>query len=177
MHRRSFSKFEKPFWKRNRNSTFPKISRNTLPTYGTLQTNLSDIMWRNHSFKSRSLSVKQTNESQPRDQEQGKRPMQGLKRLFASPFAALELGGNLRICHRCCKTALNTGTEGAVPIDMHGLSIQQQKSLNRITDVAEQFTELLIASPGRIIRVLESLNISSALVFMRSSSRGALDTS
>jgi hypothetical protein len=63
-------------------------------------------------------------------------------------------------------------------MDMEGLSLEQQDTLSRMTDMAGHITELLMTvDRERMLEVLQSLNVTSAILFERASRTESHDTS
>ncbi|KAF3916242.1 hypothetical protein ABW21_db0200809 [Orbilia brochopaga] len=65
-----------------------------------------------------------------------------------------------------CDAALNTGLEGPVPIEMKGLTPQQCKILDSLTDVSSRYSELIMANPDDTLKNLMGKNISTAALFL-----------
>jgi hypothetical protein len=75
------------------------------------------------------------------------------------------------------KAALATGVDAPITLDMAGLTIDQRKTLTRISDAAGHYTDLTMTDPKKTLEALERENVSTAIVFARASRSGTLDTS
>ncbi|KAF3100611.1 hypothetical protein TWF706_006164 [Orbilia oligospora] len=65
-----------------------------------------------------------------------------------------------------CHAAMNTGLQGPVAIDKEGLSPQQCNTIDRLTDVASRYTEIVMADPERTLQSLFQRNTSTAALFI-----------
>lgn len=77
---------------------------------------------------------------------------------------------------------LNTGIDWDVPMtgarpDMEGIAKEQSDTIIRLLDLAGRYAEIMMADPKKTLEALQSENIATALLFIRNSATGKLDTS
>ncbi|KAF3930356.1 hypothetical protein ABW20_dc0104126 [Dactylellina cionopaga] len=65
-----------------------------------------------------------------------------------------------------CSAALNTRLEGPATMDQEGLTPEQCRILDRLTDVASRYTEIIMANPEEKLHALMSENVSTAALFV-----------
>ncbi|CAG8951625.1 hypothetical protein HYFRA_00005425 [Hymenoscyphus fraxineus] len=74
------------------------------------------------------------------------------------------------------KAPLNTGMLGPMPLDTTGLTPRQRKIVEHLTDVAGNYSRILMADREKTLVKMQSENVASSIVFARASRDGTLDT-
>lgn len=86
------------------------------------------------------------------------------------------LGENESDFHLNSKAALNAGLPGPIPLDTTGLTPEQRRTVEFLTDIAGLYARILMADRKRSLAKLERENIASALLFSGASVDGTLKT-
>ncbi|CAG8975893.1 hypothetical protein HYALB_00006510 [Hymenoscyphus albidus] len=74
------------------------------------------------------------------------------------------------------KASLNTGMLGPMSLDTTGLTPRQRKKVEHLTDVAGNYSRILMADREKTLARMQSENVASSIVFAQASRDGTLDT-